>query len=353
MKVTIIGAGNTGFACASDLKRRGIETTIFSRDPVKAAKLTKCSFTITGRITTTTQFRVSANLAASVNFADIIIIATWANAHEDIISAIKPFIHQDQTIIFLNGNWGMLQAVAKLTPDWIIQKHVSILDTSGMPYVAQWHNHSLHISEIKTKVTVAAYGNQQAWRKGLNLLKQLYSEISVSPSVLQTSLSALNPIIHVPVSLFNLPRIEHAERFHILTDGLSESTRAYIMRIDTERKQLASVLDIPYSSIVHQLATQWGTDFDTLGEVFHGLATYRNLPAPTNIQSRFIIEDLPYGIDPLVRLGKILSVPLPYSQKLATFAHAVFDQVPEPDLRFINSETIAAVQSNNPANDLD
>ena len=38
MKATIIGAGNTGFACAADLARHHITTTVYSRDPAKAAK---------------------------------------------------------------------------------------------------------------------------------------------------------------------------------------------------------------------------------------------------------------------------------------------------------------------------
>ncbi|URW91832.1 NAD/NADP octopine/nopaline dehydrogenase family protein [Lacticaseibacillus paracasei] len=344
MKATIIGAGNTGFACAADLARHHITTTVYSRDPAKAAKLTENPFAITGRFTTTQPLNVSSDLAASIQSADVIIVATWANVHTTVIDALRPLIHRGQAIIFLNGNWGLLQAVAAFTPAWLAEKRGSILETSGMPYVAQWQDHSLHISEIKAKVTVSTYGAKEASIKGINLLKQLYAQVIESPNILQASLSALNPIIHVPVSLFNLSRIEHAASFHILTDGLSSAARAYIMHIDDERKHLASALHIPYSSIVHQLATQWGTDFDTLREVFHGLPTYRDLPAPDSLQSRFIVEDLPFGIDPLVKLGEVLDVSLPYSEKLAAFAHAVFDQVPEPDLGFINAETIAAVQ---------
>ena len=50
MKATIIGAGNTGFACAADLARHHITTTVYSRDPAKAAKLTENPFAITGRL---------------------------------------------------------------------------------------------------------------------------------------------------------------------------------------------------------------------------------------------------------------------------------------------------------------
>lgn len=200
MKATIIGAGNTGFACAADLARHHITTTVYSRDPAKAAKLTENPFAITGRFTTTQPLNVSSDLAASIQSADVIIVATWANVHTTVIDALRPLIHRGQAIIFLNGNWGLLQAVAAFKPAWLAEKRGSILETSGMPYVAQWQDHSLHISEIKAKVTVSTYGAKEASIKGINLLKQLYAQVIESPNILQASLSALNPIIHVPVS---------------------------------------------------------------------------------------------------------------------------------------------------------
>jgi ketopantoate reductase len=100
MKATIIGAGNTGFACAADLVRHHITTTVYSRDPAKAAKLTETPFAITGRFTTTQPLNVSSDLAASIQSADVIIVATWANVHTTVIDALRPLIHRGQAIIF-------------------------------------------------------------------------------------------------------------------------------------------------------------------------------------------------------------------------------------------------------------
>lgn len=152
--------------------------------------------------------------------------------------------------------------------------------------------------------------------------------------MLTTSLEAPNPIIHIPLSLFNLSRIEHHESFSLLTEGFSKRASDYIEGIDCERAALADRLGVSYEGITKQLNGFWGTSYPTLTELFANNPVYQNVKAPDSITHRFIAEDLPYGIEPLVRLGAAIGVETPYSKALTDTFYLYLQEPEHPGVRF-------------------
>ena len=314
MKISIIGAGNTGFACAAHLVQKGYDVTVYTRDSEKAAYHDQKQITSGQFCSGVFSVSVTADLKAALKGTDLIIVCTWANAHHEIFE--KVYAAVDCDVLIFNGNWGAYEAYqvrSRLYPE----STTCIAEAGGMPYVASFSekDRSLTVKGIKRTVTVAGV-NGFLSDSLLVLLHSLYEDVHTTSSVLTTSLEAPNPIIHIPLSLFNLSRIEHHESFSLLTEGFSERASEYIQGIDRERAALADRLGVSYEGITEQLNGFWGTSYPTLSELFAGNPVYQNVKAPDSIHHRFIAEDLPYGIEPLVRLGSAVGVETPYSKAL-------------------------------------
>lgn len=314
MKISIIGAGNTGFACAAHLVQKGYDVTVYTRNSEKAAYLDQKQITSGQFCSGVFSVSVTADLKEALTDADLLIVCTWANAHHEIFEKI--YACADCDVLIFNGNWGAYEAYQVRSRLYPGSRHC-IAEAGGMPYVASFSakDRNLTVKGVKRTVTVAGV-NGFLSDPLLALLHSLYEDVQTTSSVLTTSLEAPNPIIHIPLSLFNLSRIEHHESFSLLTEGFSRRASEYIQGIDRERAALAGRLGVAYEGITKQLNGFWGTSYPTLTELFANNPVYQNVKAPDSVSHRFIAEDLPYGIEPLVSLGTVIGVETPYSKAL-------------------------------------
>jgi opine dehydrogenase len=338
MKIGIIGAGNTGVACAAHLVSAGHEPIVFTRSSEKAAAL-RAGVAVSGAVSGEFSFDATTDLAQMLRQVSIVVVCTWANAHGQVVAAIDealqklPAAPRDPLdIVVFNGNWGAYEAYAQLGGNPAVG---CIAETSGMPYVASLEMVRAGASDggatasgvggaatqsaaspvarldfpaIKTTITAAfTEKNSEAQR----FLEGLYADVEIADSLFETSLMAPNPIIHAPLCLLNMTKIEAGERFSMLTDGFSERAENLVAHIDEERAALASALGCGYEPILAQLNGQWGSGYPTLTELFHSNPVYSSLQGPSDTGHRFIQEDIPYGIAPLVSLGAVLNVATP------------------------------------------
>lgn len=265
-----------------------------------------------------------------LNGASLAIVCTWANAHRAIFETIKhawqELPPQPLRILVFNGNWGAYEAYQMFSMDYIVPESITIAETAGMPYVAQAsfdRDHpvpsaSVHISGIKSSIEVAYAANHDADHVIDSFLQAMYAIVCYDTSVFTTSLTASNPIIHAPLCLLNMTKIEAGANYKMLVEGFTEKTERLILAIDDERKALANALGCKYIPIGKQLNSFWGSSYATLRELFTNNSLYSHVRGPANVSHRFIHEDVPFGIIPLVRLGHLLDVLTPTSEALST-----------------------------------
>lgn len=311
--VTVIGAGNTGVAVAVHLARTGHRPLLYARNPATLTALQSGPVSVEGIWQGSYAIPATGDLDEAVDQADFILVCTWANDHASVFDALYGTAGDKAVdLVVLNGNWGAVQAFdsrsrhAKGTGAGLVG------ETTGMPYVAHYDRHAnrVQVDAMKTRVALSIIPDSDA-TTARSLFDSLYNEIIVSFNAFGTSLGALNPIIHAPLCLLNMTRIEQGEPFHILTDGFTANAERLISGIDSERHAIARSLDTPYTPILEQLTSQWDEHYDSLHDLFRSNPVYANLSGPDGTGHRFIQEDIPYGITPIVDLGKLLHVPTP------------------------------------------
>lgn len=341
-RIGIIGAGNTGLAMAAHMASCGLLPMVYTRQTRKAEALRAHPLHATGVLSGDYHIEATTDMRALVEGNDCLVIATWANAHHAVAQSIADaalLLHGKALppILVLNGNWGAYELFDLLHGN-AATADSPIAESAGMPYVAQLLlpgndtdgsitgatdggasgtdpecGLTVNIGGIKDTTTVAYAGAYSAEHHPAldDMLCTLYRDVRYEDSIFTTSLTAPNPIIHAPLCLLNLARIENGERFHLLTSGFTERTEQLVRAIDHERHALAQHLGVPYTPILDQLNGFWDAHYPSLRELFTKHKVYASLWAPDTINHRFIQEDVPYGLAPLVHLGHELGVPTP------------------------------------------
>ena len=318
MKISIIGAGNTGHAAAAYFSSLNQEVTIYTRDSGKASVLQNNGIKASNKLNGIFGINAVSNITEAVEGADFICIFTKANQHKSIFHLISGLLEKNQRIIIFNGNWGAYEA-KEILEDELKFKNIILAETSSMPFIANSKKTGeVEIRGIKKQIGFSTL-NRSASEKLLTELKLLFPDVIIQNNIIETSLVSANPIIHVPISLFNIVRIEQGHNFKFYTDGISELSIKFIENIDKERILIGKNFGIKLPGILDTINSFWTNKYDNLLNALR--QNYPSSKAPKSLDHRYITEDIPFGIIPIVKLGKLLELGTPYSDTIVSMAN--------------------------------
>lgn len=321
MTYAVIGGGNTGQAIAGYLRLKEESVKLYTRDPNKAQRISKQGLEVKGIYSGKVILEASTSMDEVISDAKFIIISTTAMGHETIVKQIKPILKDNQTIVFFPGYWGALECKRILGEDLINNKNITVAETSAMPFVSIADNAgSVFINKIKHNVLISTLCEENPIAP---TFMNRFPQLILGNSVFETSLNNSNVVIHPPITLFNAARIDASEAFQFYTDGASPFSVNYVEKMDIERLQIASQLEVNTQSILTVLNEFYDTGYPTLYEALPGLFPIG--PAPTTLDYRYMTEDIPFGLVPISELGKILGVETPYTDSIISTASLLMD----------------------------
>ncbi len=309
MKYLIYGAGNTGFAAHILLKSKGFDSVIYTRSSEKKQYYKANKLTVDGKLAGQYDVEISDDLASAMRQCDAVIVSTWANAHADAFTQIKPFLKRDMLVIILNGNWGGYQAV-EIFAEQIEQKHIVVAETASQPLFGQLKDNHLKFANIKKNIACACYPERAAERFSA-VMRQLFAEVSLAESIMLTSFSSTNPVVHVPICMTNLTAIEKKAAQFFYLEGASCSNVNLIEALDRERIDLAAHFGFSCPSVLQSLNTTWGTSYQDLLTALVDL--YPTAKFPADLKHRYFAEDIAFGLAAVINLAKTQSIATPVS----------------------------------------
>lgn len=321
MTYAVIGGGNTGQAIAGYLRLKKESVKLYTRDPHKAQRISKQGLEVKGIYSGKVILEAFTSMDKAISGAKFIIVSTTAMGHETIINQIKPFLENNQTIVFFPGYWGALECKRILGNDILKNKNITVAETSAMPFVSIADNAgSVYINKIKHNVLISTLSKENPIATSF---MNRFPQLILGESVIATSLNNSNVIIHPPITLFNAARIDASETFQFYTNGASPYSVNYVEKMDKERLQIASRLNVDIQSILTVLNEFYDTGYPTLYEALPGL--FPTGLAPTTLDYRYMTEDIPFGLVPISKLGKILGVETPYTDSIISTASLLMD----------------------------
>ncbi len=303
MRVAILGAGAIGLASAALLCQRGHRPVLWAPTGrvLPAGKLVS-----TGAVAGTFEPEVAVECATALAGAEAVLIAAPGYAHRAVIEAAAPHLRGGQTVLFSSHMSFSALYLRQLCPaPSIVAWGTTVVTGRRGEGLAVW------VSNIRSRVDVAVLPAGEA-ASALALCAELFGDRFVDRgALLAIALSNLNPQNHLAIALCNLTRMEKGEawkQYANTTDAVGRLMEA----LDAERLALAAAAGVRVRTLHEHFRLSFAAVGETMGEMARGLAAGDADPSgPTTLDSRYVLEDAPFGLWPTVCLARVLGVQAP------------------------------------------
>ena len=325
--MTILGGGNTAFAAAARLTLRGFDVTLCEL-PEFEASLAPIRDSRTIHLLGAAELgpahirRVTTDVSEALDASDLALLIVPAYAHRAFAEACAPHLRPEHTVVLMPGTLGTLEWARILRETAAAAVTLAEVDTA--PYVCRkTAPDAATIWGVVQKLGLGVFPATSTERVK-KTLDPLFPGISTYPDVMACGLSAVNPVVHPAGVLMNAGRIEYSRgNFYFYEEGVSPSVANVVMQVDSERRNIGRALGydlLPVDEAFHEAG--FGPKGD-LWATINGSEMLTALKAPGSLQSRWITEDIPYGLASWSLLARSLGVETPLMQAFVDIGSVV------------------------------
>jgi len=329
--IAVLGGGNGALTMAADLVLAGYRVRLYQApdyathpdfEPVLRARSVVLEGI--GRTGVAQLEVVSTDLGDVLEGVDWVNVVVPANAHQVFFEALIPYLRDGQTVVIWPGNFGSLRLL-KMMQERGLRRDLLLAETNTLPYGTRRSGPGrVRLLLAAPRVLISALPGALTPRV-VETVNPVFPCIVPHDNVIATALSNPNPIIHPPGSLLNVGRIEYSKgEFWMYREGITHSVAKVIRRLYSEAEAVALALD---STIERYEERDFWTTASVMGVAFQApfdtLGVIASIAGPHSVHDRYITEDLPYGLVPMVELGKKLGVPTPVAEGLVHIGSVV------------------------------
>ena len=138
--------------------------------------------------------------------------------------------------------------------------------------------------------------------------------------MLHTGLANVGAILHPIITLHNAERIARGDSFDFYTEGVTARVASVLAAADAERLSVARAYGAAVDSIPDWIAAAYGHRAGTMQAAVAGNPAYVGIKAPATLAHRYLLEDVPTGLIPLLDLGRAAGLALPTLARLVSLA---------------------------------
>lgn len=323
MEIAVLGGGNGSLAAAVDLTEQGHNVRLWRRDPAAAAA-TPNPITLKDHVGARpiAISLITADIAAALQDAELIVSPAPATAHEDIAQALAPHLTDGQVVFLPPGTFGTYM-MAKAMKDAGNTADVSFAETGTLPWLTRKHGDDT--IAITTRATRLPTGVLPLKNKdhALAVIRKAFPSVEDAGCALSGALMNAGPIIHPPLILMNAGPIEHFDHWDIHNEGTQPAIRRVTTALDAERMAVREALG--YSEPHFPLADHYNTDQWMYGNMAHDKLTdsgdWRERLILT--EHRYMREDVALGLAFIVSCADWIGVEAPTATGLLALGSAI------------------------------
>lgn len=305
MRVGIAGAGAIAFGVAAFLEQAGHEPILWSPSGERTKRLAAGEpLKATGAVEGTFHPGVADSAEALVRKADVVLVALPGYGHKAVFDAIAPHIRSDQAVIISShASFGALYLSRLLAERGVAVPIVAwgtTAVTGRQPSYAE-----ASVNTVRSKIDMCTLPATRS-EQGITLCRRLFGDRFVErEGLLAISLSNLNPQNHMGIALCNMTRMEHGESW---SQGfnITPNVGRLLEALDRERLAIAEALGLSVRTIFQHFHLSFHVPEDTVSNMNQEMHRQgRGGTGPATADSRYVTEDVPYGLLMTVKLGEL------------------------------------------------
>ena len=314
LRFAVIGAGCGGQSMAAVLADQGCSVRLMDKKEDVVDQLQKAGrkITLTGKIVLSgTPELVTTDAAEAIEGADIIMVVTTADGHEEVARAIAGAIRPEQVVVLNPGMFCGSLAFRTALKRFGCPHDILVAETADLMYACRKApDGSIFHSGLKKKMALAAVPSKAA-EKVVELLKPYFPILTPAQDILHTTMTNVGAVLHCVPMLMNVNRMDMGQRFDYYIEGITPSIARMAEVVDAERVAVAAKLGIDVVTTAQSVKNSYGVEGESLYEVIQNNPAYRGINSPANLSHRFCAEDTYGTLVGIATLGETLGVPTP------------------------------------------
>ena len=321
----IIGAGNGGHAFAAHLALMGASISLWDIEKEKIELLRKKgNIEVTGAIKGIGEgILFTEDIGEAVKGKDIIMVVVPSCYHAGIAELLAPVVADGQIIIINTCATGSSLEFRVVFNKLGVKAKVIFSETDTLLYACRSvETGQVNIFGIKARIDFATLPACEVENVAV-LIQQFFPQFTPVSNVLYVSMNNANSICHPSPALLNTARIEGASPFQFYIDGVTPAVGTLMEKSDEERLAVGAALGLELISLKGLYELHYNIYKDTLWEAMTSTPSYKGIMGPTTMDNRYMFEDIPMGLVPMISLGDALGVPMPVSKLIVELANII------------------------------
>jgi opine dehydrogenase len=309
-RVAVLGAGGIGCGAAALLCERGHEAVLWSPSGRGTAAFAGgVALQAEGKLSGSYRPIIAADCASAVRDADAVMLAVPGYGHRAVLDAVSAHLRPGQPVIISSHMSFSALYLARQLAARDVRVPIAAWGTT-VTTGRRLPGPAVRVSNIRDKVDVAALPAD-----GIDALvalcRSLFGDRFVPrEDLIAVSLSNVNPQNHLGMALCNFTRIETAAQW-VNWSGLTQSVGRLIEALDLERLAVAAAFGASVRSVRDHFHQSFGVPHGPVGDAGAILAARDASTGPASLDTRYITEDVPFGLVPSTVLARIAGVPMP------------------------------------------
>jgi len=345
MRVAVLGAGNGGVASAFDFAAHGHEVALYATPEFGTnvvAVVEAGGIAASGDLEGFAALRYAGHDAGeALDGAELVLVVGPAYSTEPLAAAAAPHLTEGMAVLICPGSCAGAIAFKRTAGLELDDERYVVGETSTLPYAVRVTEPGVINVFLKLTTDVYLAALPRAGTDRLyDLVRDVWPAVEKAESVFQTTLQNGNPVIHPAVTLLNAGLLERTGGdFLFYEEGVTEGVGRLIEAVDDERLAIAAALGVTVLSepaigmkqgymLEHNYSTGYSTAPGFLG-----------IKAQSQLDHRYLTEDVGYGLIFFTELAARLGVPTPAMEAVVTIASVVLAR----DFRAEGARTLATL----------
>lgn len=330
--VAVLGAGNGGLAAVADLVTRGHAVRLWNRGEEALEAISRSGAVRYNGVLGSGMAVVelaTTDLAAAVEGAEVILVCLPALAHRDVAERLAAHLRPEQILILNPGGLLGSVAVAGTLRAAGYNAPLRIAETATLTYICRKTGpDAVSITSVATDLPFAALPG--AGTKALvEELAAVLPNLRPVEHVLAAGVASINTVLHPPGMILGAAWIERTRGdFAYYADTAVPSVARLLARLDDERLAVARAWHIGAEPFLEVFARIGSTSAEAAAagdflQALHDSTPNRAIRAPASLETRYLDEDIPFGVVPLADLARVTHVETPVLHAVITIASVI------------------------------
>ncbi len=325
----IIGGGNGGQAIAGHLAILGEKVRLFDVVPATVDAINeKGGIQLHHAVEGFGKLEfATTDMAKVMEGADNVMMVLPSLYHENMAKQIIPNLKDGMTVLLHPESSCGAISFRKQMQDMGCKAKITLGAAGTLLYsVRIQQNADVYVFGMKSEVPMAALPASDN-EKLASAIRGVLPWFVLVDNVLKTSLGNINAMMHPAPMLLNTSRIE-ADPFvpyQYYWEGMTPSIGKYVEAMDQERIAVANALNLELRTIREDYVAMYECgDKDTpLYQLCKNNPGYNGIMTSSTLATRYVLEDIPFSLEPIQALAQVAGVPTPKIDAIVTIGRTL------------------------------